>query len=429
MLPTRSQSFREAAFVSTFQTLAVILTVAALFGYANQRWIRFPTGAGMMAMAMVASLALISIDRAGWIPLRTIAGRVLGGVDFNEAVMHGMLGALLFAGSLHVDIKDLRQEALPVFALAAGGTVLSTFLVAGMLYGVVSAFSLGLPFGYCLVFGALIAPTDPVSVLGILKRVGTSKRLEMQIGGESLFNDGIGVVIFLTVVGVVSTGHTTVSDVILLFAREALGGAAFGAIIGWITYRLLGSVDHYQTELLLTLALVFGGYALAERLHVSAPIGAVVSGLIIGNAGRSHAMSDTTRDHLDKFWELVDEVLNAILFVMMGFELVRLAVRGPTVIVALIAIPIVLIARATSVGVFVFGLRRFARFERGSWAMLTWGGLRGGISVALALGLPESKERESIVLITYAVVVFSVLVQGLTVGALARRIAKPTPNT
>jgi CPA1 family monovalent cation:H+ antiporter len=345
---------------------------------------------------------------------------VLAGIDFNGALMHGMLGALLFAGALHVDVRKLRQEIVPVLALAAGGTLLSAFLVGGAMFVLVSLLGLSLSFRHCLLFGALISPTDPVAVLGILKGIGVSRRLELQIAGESLFNDGVGVVLFLTVVGTLGPGGQNPGDVALLFAREALGGAAFGLGAGWFAYRLVRSIDHYQTELLLTLALVFGGYALAEHLHVSAPIAAVVSGLVIGGRGRALGMSDETRGQLDTFWELVDEILNAVLFVLTGFELIRLSVREHPLMLGMLAIPVVLCARALSVGFFILALGRVGRFERGAWTVLTWGGLRGGISVALALGLPESREREVIVLVTYVVVVFSILVQGLSVGKAAR---------
>jgi CPA1 family monovalent cation:H+ antiporter len=410
--------------VTFLDSFGLALTVASLFAYANQRWLRVPAAVGFMAMALITSLLLIGIDRLGWLPLSATAGRVVERIDFNEALMHGMLGALLFAGALHIDVGDLRREGVPILSLAAGGTVLSTFLVSTLVYYLSSAVGPPLSFAHCMLFGALISPTDPVAVLSVLRVAGVSKKLEMQIAGESLFNDGVGVVIFVTILAVVTqSGPVHAVSVVSFFVREALGGAAFGLGTGWIAYHLLRSIDHYQTELLITLALVFGGYALAERIHVSAPIAAVVSGLIIGNAGRAHAMSDVTRDHLDKFWELVDEVLNALLFVLMGFEVIRLSLHGQALLLGVGAIAIVLAARAASVGLFVMALRRTGWFERGSWAVLTWGGLRGGISVALALSLARSAEREVTITLTYVVVIFSVLVQALTVGRLARRFA------
>ncbi len=415
--------WRNVTFLDSF---GLALTIAGLFAYANHRWLRLPAAVGFMAMALVTSLALIGVDRAGWLPLSKTAGHVVEGFDFNAALMHGVLGALLFAGALHIDVGDLRREAVPILGLAAGGTVLSTFLVGGSVYALASIVGPALSLSHCLLFGALISPTDPVAVLGVLRGAGVSKRLEMQIAGESLFNDGVGVVVFVTVLGATtSSGSLGAAGVISFFVREAIGGAAFGLAVGWVAYRVLQSIDHYPTERLITLALVFGGYSLAEHVRVSAPIAAVVYGLVIGNAGRSRAMSDVTRDHLDMFWELVDEVLNALLFVLMGFEVIKLSLHAPLLLLGTVTVAIVLVGRAVSVGMFVLALRRTGRFEPGSWAILTWGGLRGGISIALAFSLGRSPERDAIVALTYVVVAFSVLVQGLTVGRLARRFGRP----
>jgi CPA1 family monovalent cation:H+ antiporter len=394
-----------------------------VFAYANHQWLRLPQTVGLMAMALLASLAMLALDRAGWIPLESTAGPVLQSVDFNAAVMHGMLGALLFAGALNVDAHDLRREGVAVFALALVATILSTLIVGVLLYGVVALTGLApLSFGYCMLFGALISPTDPVAVLSMLKRVGAPKTVETHIAGESLFNDGVGLVLFVTVLDFVSPGaDPTIHGVALLFVRGAVGGALFGLVTGWITYRLLRSIDHYQTELMLTLALVFGGYAAAEELGLSAPIAAVVSGLIIGSHGRSTAMSDVTRDYLDKFWSMVDDILNAVLFVMMGLEVIRLPLRGSLLLLGLAAIPISLLARALSVALPVHALKRHTSFTSDSVIVLTWGGLRGGLPVALAISLPAVPEREVIVGATYVVVVFSVLVQGLTFPAVAQR--------
>ena len=412
--------------MSLLHVIAILLTAAAVFAYVNHRWLKLPPAIGLMAMSLGASLVLIAVDRLGWVALESTAGRVIERIDFNEALMHGMLGALLFAGALHIRLSELREQLARVVALAVIGTVLSTFLAAVLFYAAVLALGLALDFGHCLLFGALISPTDPVAVLGVLKRARVRKSLETQISGESLLNDGVGVVIFTTVLGVVASGGSvTFGSIASLFVREAIGGAAFGLATGYVTFRLLRSIDHYQTELLLTLSLVLGGYALAETLHVSAPIAAVVAGLVIGNTGREHGMSDVTRDHLDKFWSLVDEVLNSLLFVLVGFEVIHIAIRGLHLVAGAVAIAVVLAARLASVVAPLKLLARWKRIERGEVAILTWGGLRGGISVALALSLPGDSGRPLIVTSTYVVVVFSILVQGLTLGRFARRYSTP----
>lgn len=411
--------------MSAFQVLATLLTIAAVFAYVNHRWLKLPASIALMAMSLAASLLLIVVDHLGWASLAGTAGRVLERIDLNEALLHGMLGALLFAGALHIDLKDLREELLAVASLAVVGTILSTFIVGGLVYGIVVALGVPVGLGYCLLFGALISPTDPVAVLGVLKSARVPKSLETQIAGESLLNDGVGVVVFVTVLGIVTKGgETTIGDVVGLFLREAGGGAVFGLVTGYVTYRLLRSIDHYQTELLLTLALVLGGYAFAEAIHVSAPIAAVVAGLLIGNSGRALAMSDVTRDHLDKFWSLIDEILNAILFVLVGFEVIRIALSRVEVLIGVLAIVGVLLGRLVSVAVPLAVLSRWKRKARpGGIRILTWGGLRGGISVALALSLPAGPQRDVVVSTTYIVVVFSVLVQGLTLGRVAKRFA------
>lgn len=412
--------------MSAFQVIATLLTIAAAFAYVNHRWLRLPATIGLMTMSLTVSLLLIGADKLGWVSLSETANQLLSRVDFNETLLHGMLGALLFAGALHVDFQDLRKELLSVAALALGGTVLSTFLVGAAFWATLAATRSRVDFATCLLFGALISPTDPIAVIGALRRASVPKALETQIAGESLFNDGIGVVVFVTVLGVATRdGPTTVADVGVLFLREAVGGALFGLATGWIVFRLVRSIDHYQTELLLTIALVLGGYALAEELHVSAPIAAVVSGLVMGNSGRSLAMSDVTRDHLDKFWSLVDDILNSVLFLLIGFEIIHVRVHGAEVLVGAAAIAIVLVARLVSVALPLRVLRRWRTPLRGSTAILTWGGLRGGISVALALSLPEGPWRGLVISTTYVVVVFSVLVQGLTLGRLAARVGCP----
>jgi len=400
-------------------TAAVLISLAALFSYLNYRYLKIPTTIGIMLIALSISLGLLMADFLQLTNLADYAERMLRSIDFHEALMQGMLSFLLFAGALHVSLNDLFQQKWVILFLATVGILISTFLVGGMTWVVLNGLGLDISFIYCLVFGALISPTDPVAVIGILKGAGVSHSLETKIAGESLFNDGVGVVIFLVMLGI-ATGRydADVSSISLLLLQEAGGGLLFGALSGYLIFTMLRQIDNYQVEVLLTLALVMGGYALANALHISGPLAMVVAGLIIGNHGRSLAMTAKTRKHLDMFWELVDEVLNAVLFVLMGMEILVLSFRGEYLLAALVIIPLVLAARYISVGMPISLLRRFRSFSPQVVEIMTWAGLRGGISVALALSLPFGRERDVILAITYAVVVFSILVQGLTIGAL-----------
>jgi CPA1 family monovalent cation:H+ antiporter len=343
-------------------------------------------------------------------------------VDFDETLLHGMLGFLLFAGALHVNLNDLAQQRGVIAVLATFGVIGATFIIGILSWWGFGLVGLEIPFIYCLLFGALISPTDPIAVLGILKQAGVPKSLEIKITGEALFNDGIAVVVFLLFAGIAAGGsEISAASVLGLFAQEAVGGLLFGLATGAGAYWMLKSVDNYQVEVLITLALVTGSYALAEILHLSAPIAIVVAGLLVGNHGRTLAMSERTREHLDTFWELIDEILNAVLFVLIGLEVLILTFREEYLLAGLIAIPIVLLARFITVGVPLRVMRRFRDFSPNAIKLLTWGGLRGGISIALALSLPAGEIRDSLVAVTYLVVVFSILVQGLTLGRLARR--------
>ncbi|KPK36933.1 MAG: sodium:proton antiporter [Gammaproteobacteria bacterium SG8_47] len=396
---------------------ALLISLAAIFSYINHRFIRLPTTIGLMVIALVMSLLLLLAGKLGLAQLNAQAEALLRGVDFHQALMEGMLSFLLFAGALHVNLDDLAKQKWIITTLATVGVIVSTFLVGTLAWLVSGSLGLNISFIYCLVFGALISPTDPIAVLGILKSSGAPQTLQTKITGESLFNDGVGVVVFLVLLSL-ATGRQELSagDIAWLFAEEAIGGIMFGLLIGAIAYQMLKSVDNYQVEVLITLALVMGGYALASAIHVSGPIATVVAGLLIGNHGRLLAMSEHTREHLDTFWELVDEVLNAVLFVLIGLEVLVLHFEIEYLLAALVMIPGVLLARWISVGVPVVLMSRFRSFTPGVIRVLTWGGLRGGISVALALSLPLGAERDVILAITYAVVVFSVVVQGLTVS-------------
>ncbi len=405
-----------------FSLMAALLTITALFSFLNYRYLHLPTTIGVMLIALAASLGMLGLHALG-LPLDEFARRLLARVDFDRALLDGMLSFLLFAGALHVDLGHLLEEKGTIAVLATVGVFLSTFVTGALFYFAAHALGIELPFLYALLFGALISPTDPIAVLALLKTMPVSHRLEIKIAGESLFNDGVGVVVFLIVLEMATGGaDVTASSVALLFAREAFGGALFGLAVGYVAYRLLKEVDDYHVEALLTLALVTGGYALAAALHLSAPIAIVVAGLLIGNQGRAFAMSETTRRNLDTFWELIDEILNAVLFVLIGLELLVVTYETGRIGLALLAIPIVLVARALAVGLPLTVLKPFRYSERGARRVLIWGGLRGGISVALALSLPPSEVRDILLTATYAVVVFSIVVQGLTMPRLILRV-------
>jgi len=395
---------------------ALLLTLATLFGYVNHRFIGLPTTIGIMVISMGLSLIMVLLGKLGVPAASEAALGLLRDIDFDEALMQGMLSFLLFAGALHVDLQELSRHKGIIITLATGGVVFTTFAVGSLSWLLFGMLGLPLDYGYCLLFGALIAPTDPVAVLAILRTAGVPPSLQTKVAGESLFNDGVAVVVFLVIAGTVLSGESpTVAGVARLFAVEALGGIVYGIVIGWICYRLLASVDNYQIEILLTLALVMGGYALAQKLHVSGPLAMVVAGLLIGNRGRQFAMSERTREHLDGFWELVDEILNAVLFLLVGLEVLAVEADLRMLAAGLLVIPLVLLARFVSVSVPVLSMRRFRDFSPGAIRVLTWGGLRGGISVALALSLPGGAARDILVTVAYVVVVFSIVVQGLTI--------------
>jgi monovalent cation:H+ antiporter, CPA1 family len=407
--------------------IAVLITLTALFSYLNLRFIGLPTTIGVMLIALVVSLGVIALDAAGLADIHTVARSTVAQIDFNFVLMQGMLSLLLFAGAMHINLSELAAFKWPIGILASVGVVASTFLIGSVSYLALPVVGVELPFIYCLVFGALISPTDPIAVLGILKSANAPKSLEVKIAGESLFNDGVAVVIFLIIAGIAAgTAEVSAASITKLLAAEALGGAALGLALGWFTFALLKSVDNYQVEVLLTLALVLGGYALAGKLHVSGPIAMVVAGLVIGNHGRAKAMNEVTRHHVDMFWTMLDELLNALLFVIIGLEVVVLTFSGAYLMASLIAIPMVIAARFICVGVPVTVLRSTGfEFSPHAVKLLTWGGVRGGISVALALSLPPSPERDAIVAITYVIVLFSIAVQGLTIGPFVRRAIPP----
>ena len=405
--------------MSLFDMVAILLSLAALFSLINYKTIKLPNGIGIMLIGLLMSLAIIIAHKMGLFSTESVQ-HIFAQIDFNEAVLNGMLSFLLFAGALHVNINKLAELADTIAILATIGIVISAAIVAFVSYYIFAFLQIDVPFLYCLVFGVLISPTDPIAVMGILKKVGAPKAIEVKITGESLFNDGVAVVLFIVVLEL-ATGQSEVSmsHISLLFLKEAIGGTIYGLIIGYIAYLFLKSIDDYQVEVLITLALVTGGYSLAQHLHISGPIAIVVAGLMIGNKGRRLAMSENTRKRLDDFWELIDEILNAVLFLLIGIELLIIQISQNYILAALLIIPTALIARFISVGLPVAILKYKNSYSPHTVKILTWGGLRGGISVALASSLPAGTWRDPLLTATYAVVIFSILVQGLTIGKVA----------
>jgi len=425
-----------------FDTATVLLVLAAVSAYVNHRYLRLPFTIGIALSGLAASLGVLALDalRPGWGLGDTVRRAIEANVDFHESLLHGMLSFLLFAGSLHVDIGELFARKVPVFVLASVGVALSTLAVAGGSFFVFRAVGPEVPFAVCLVFGALISPTDPVAVLGILKTLGVPRSLEIKIAGESLFNDGIGVVAFL-VLGALAFGGahgaTGAPNVVEIFAVEVLGGLLLGLVAGAVCYAAMKSLDHPNLEVLFSVALVMGITSLAFQLHTSAPLACVVAGLFIGNRGRRFAMSDEVRSALDHVWSFLDEALNAVLFLLIGLEVLAVRFEGSHLLAAVLVIPLALGARLASVAAPLRLLRglRYA-FTPGAVSILTWGGLKGGISVALALSLRPRFEAagaiatyDAILSATYAVVLFSIVVQGLTVGHLVRRVIGPEVGT
>ena len=407
--------------MSIFSLIALLLTLTAVLAFVNYRLLRLPSAVGLMGLSLAFSLVLIGAGELG-MPLRSWAAATVANVDFSAALLNGMLSFLLFAGALHVDIDELREQRLAIAALATVGVLISSALVGGASYALFNLLGLNIPLLACLTFGALISPTDPIAVLTLLKDARAPGSLSTRIAGESLFNDGVGIVVFLVMFRLlVDRGNTFQwAETGLLLLQEVGGGLALGLVLGGICFLMLKSVDNYQVEVMLTLALVSGGYQLASAVHASGPLAIVTAGLLIGNYGRKLAMSDLTRTNLDNFWELLDEILNGILFVLIGLELLLLNFLPLYILAASLSIPIVLGARLASLALPA-GVMRLARRGGLRLSLLTWGGLRGGISIALALTLPTGRARDLIVVTTYAIVAFSLLCQATTLPWLLRK--------
>ena len=408
--------------MTVLQIAALMIVLAGLFGAINYFFLKLPSSIGILIVALVASLCVMGLDLA--MPELGLSATIKGGVEdigFSKTLLEGMLGLLLFAGALHVKLSDLREQAWTVALMATIGVGLSTAIAGLGLY-----FAMGVPLLIALVFGALISPTDPVAVLGVLREANLRKSLETQIAGESLFNDGVGYVVFLFLVGMafpaVSHADASVGSALILFTKEALGGAALGFALGWLVFQMMKRIDDYPLEVLLSLGLAFGGYELAVYLHVSGPIMAVVAGLLIGDVGMKHGMSETTREYLNAFWRLIDEILNALLFLLIGVEVFAITFNMDMIYAGALSIFLSLTARLAAVSVPIFMLSRWKQYRRDVIPIMTWGGLKGGISVALALSVPENEYKPLILTITYIVVLFSIIIQGLTIAPLAKRL-------
>ncbi len=407
-----------------FAISSVVIVLSALFGYINVRFLKLPNTIGLMVIAIGFTLVLFASNLVDS-TIFNAAEVMMAQIEFDHVLLDILLGFLLFAGAMHTNFDQLRVQRWPILIFSTLGVLASTFITGFFVFYLLQFMSLSVPFIHCLLFGALISPTDPIAVLGILKKAGVPKKLETKIVGESLFNDGVGVVIFLTILGVAQGGSHGGDpfDIAKLFGQEVIGGIIMGGILGYGTFLLLRSIDDYDIEVMITLACVMGGYSLAHYLHLSAPLAIVVAGLIVGNdTVRDTSMSDITEQYVDKFWELIDMLLNAILFVLIGLEMLILTFNGKYIIAGLICIVLVLLARYISLFIPVKLFSKKLEFIPHTDKIMTWGGLRGGISIALALSLPDEMNRDIFIIITYVVVVFSILVQGLTIGKFATKL-------
>lgn len=410
-----------------FIIITSLVFLSSAFGYVNVRFLKLPNTIGLMLITLVFTLvvlAIATIDETLLLAERQLITKI----DFETVLLDVMLSFMLFAGALHTNFEQLKIQRWPVLVFATVGTLLSTFLIGSFMYGVLMLLNMDVGYVYCLLFGALISPTDPIAVLGILKKVGVPKDLEAKIVGESLFNDGVGVVVFLTIfqiAGASGAGGIEASEIVELFAREVIGGILLGLLLGYGTYLLMKSIDDYDVEVIITLATVMVGTAIAQEFHLSAPLAMVTAGLVVGNDTlRDSAMSKITENYVDKFWELVDILLNTILFVLIGMEMLVLEFKWTFIIACLLAIPIALLSRYISLYGPISMFEKRLEFIPKTNKVMTWGGLRGGISIALALSLTSDMHRELFLVITYIIVVFSILVQGLSLSALVKRTIK-----
>lgn len=411
--------------MNLFTIITILVVFSAVFGYINVRFLKMPNTIGLMSITIAFTLILFGLSYFDSTLLEK-EKQFIAGIDFETVLLDVMLSFLLFAGALHTNFQQLKVQRKPILTFATFGTITSTFIIGVFIYYLLQGINLNVDFIYCLLFGALISPTDPIAVLGILKKVGAPKILETKIVGESLFNDGVGVVIFLTIYQIAKGGgEVSFGHIAELFLVEVVGGIALGLVLGWITFRLLKSIDDYDIEVIITIALVMGGTVIAQQLHLSAPLAMVTAGLVVGNdTNREASMSGVTEQYVDKFWELVDILLNTILFVLIGMEMLILTFDGKFIFAGVLAIPLLLFARYLSLMLPIKFFAKKLDFVPNTNIIMTWGGLRGGISIALALSLTQEMHRDLFLVITYIVVVFSIIVQGLTVGKVIKKFAK-----
>ncbi|KYG80501.1 sodium/proton antiporter (CPA1 family) [Roseivirga ehrenbergii] len=411
--------------MSIFTVITILTVLSAAFAFINTKFLKLPFTIGLMIIAICFTLVITIAGNFNPFILEE-ANLIIDSIDFETALLDIMLSFLLFAGALHTKIDGLKKQRMPIALFATMGVLISTFIVGTLMYYIVQALGHQIDYIYCLLFGALISPTDPIAVLGILKDANAPKKLETKIVGESLFNDGVGVVIFLVIFKIAQQGVGAIeaSEVGLLFFEEVVGGIALGLLAGWLVFQLMRVIDHYETEVMITLALVMGLSSLAHLIHVSGPLAVVVAGIFIGNKSPKIAWSETTQNYVDKFWELLDVLLNAILFVLIGLELLIITINGEYITFGLIAIPVTLLARYLALAGPVALFKKKLDFIPKTNLIMTWGGIRGGISIALALSLEPNMERELFLTVTYIIVVFSIIGQGLTLGPLVRRVLK-----
>ncbi len=404
-----------------FHLLSVLIVLSAGFAYINFRYFKLPSSIGLMIISLLFSITMI-VGGTFFLPFKNMVSAQLSAINFSELLLEILLSFMLFAGAIHLKYKELRSESLSVILFATISVVISTVIIGYSSYFLLGIFGIKVQLIHAMLFGSLISPTDPIAVLSIIKKAGISKSLETKIAGESLFNDGVAVVIFITILQLAKPGtNLDFQNVSIFFLTEAFGGLLLGVIIGYAGYKLLASIDNYQVEVLITLAIVMGGYTLAHFIHVSGPLAMVTAGLITGNHGKNFGMSELTKEYIDKFWELIDEILNALLFVLIGLELILVQTNRMVLLVAFILIIIVLCARYISILIPSVFISLKEKVSHGTIIIMTWGGLRGGISIALALSIPPSFQKDIWTTLTYVIVCFSIIVQGLTIGALSKQ--------